>query len=382
MEAGCLSPLPVKHVHVARLSLSHFRNYHTAQIETALQPVMLVGANGAGKTNLLEALSLLAPGRGLRRATISEMDTMGDNTSWAVSAELSSPAGMVMVGTGRDPENSTIDKRIVKIDGKITRSHAELAKIFSVLWLTPQMDTLFIEGGTVRRKFLDRLVYSFDGDHATRVTAYEQAMRERNRLLQIGASDPSWLAALEHQMAGHGIAIAVARQHAVERLNQMMHSADGAFPRAELALTGIVETDLARGSALAAEEKLQVAFARNRTQDVGAGRCLVGVHRTHVEVMHSKKNLPVEHCSTGEQKALLVSILLAQVRAGSVWHGRMPVLLLDEVATHLDAMRRAALFEELMSLGVQSWLTGTDREMFKELDGRVLEIDSGQVLSR
>jgi DNA replication and repair protein RecF len=370
---------PVR-IHVTRLTLTHFRNYHSARIEADARPVVLIGPNGAGKTNILEAISLLTPGRGLRRAALSDMDNIEDHETWAVAAEIVGSQGQLLIGTGRDVKNSEdSDKRIVKIDGKTSRGQAGLAKIFAALWLTPQMDNLFIEGGTARRKFLDRLVYSFDPEHASRVNAYELAMRERNRLLSEGRGDAAWLAALEQKMAEQGVAITVARTHGAEGLSRAVQLSRHSFPQARLSLSGTVEMMLAEGSALTAEEKFREALAANRAQDAAAGRALIGAHRSQVEVMHMEKNMPAERCSTGEQKALLVSIILAQARAGAAWHGSVPVLLLDEVATHLDPIRRGELYAELAEIGAQTWITGTDAEIFKGLEAKLFRIKNGEI---
>lgn len=366
---------------VHSLTLTHFRNYHSSHLEVeGGASVVLVGPNGAGKTNLLEAISLLAPGRGFRRAALSDMDNVEDHLCWAVSAEVMGAQGQVRIGTGRDPESGEeSNKRIVRIDGKNARAQTDLAKHFAALWLTPQMDNLFVEGGTARRKFLDRLVYSFDDEQASRINAYETAMRERNRLLAVGRADPLWLSALEQKMAEQGIAIAVARGHAVDGLMMAMREAAHPFPKASVALAGEVETWLAKHSALAAEEGFRELLAANRAQDAAAGRALSGIHRTQVEVVHVQKNMQAERCSTGEQKALLVSIILAQAGAGAAWHRRVPVLLLDEVSTHLDAAKRSALYEALTATGAQCWLTGTDVELFGGFPAQCFRVDAGRV---
>lgn len=402
MSQAQVSPTPLISNRVLSLCLSHFRNYHSARIEVQENLIVLIGPNGAGKTNVLEAISLLTPGRGLRRAELTELDNMQDYALWAVAAEISGAQGEAAIGTGRDnplplgegrvrgESDGSIaltptlsqrerEKRIVKIDGKVARSQNDLARFFAALWLTPQMDTLFIEGGSARRKFLDRMVYSFDSEHASRINAYEYAMRERNRLLAEGRADPMWLSALEQKMAEQGIAIAVARSHAVEELNRAMQLSNSSFPKAVLALKGAVEEALAGSSALKAEEKFGELLAQSRPQDAAAGRTLSGVHRTQLEVIHLAKNMPAERCSSGEQKALLVSMVLAQARAGAAWHGRVPALLLDEVAAHLDATRRSELFTELSTTGAQCWLTGTDREIFQGIKAQFLCVESGAI---
>ncbi len=368
-------------IHLQNLALTNFRNYSHVHLEVDSRPVVLVGDNGAGKTNILEAISLLTPGRGLFRAKLPDMDNIRTQLPWVISAQAYGAQGLVQIGTGRDSEKEdSADKRIVKIDGKIARAHTDLAKFFAVLWITPQMDTLFSEGNSVRRKFLDRLVYSFDSEHASRVNSYDYAMRERNRLLQMGGSDAIWLSALEQKMVEHGIAIAVARKTAIEWLNNAMLLIGSSFPKAHLAITGIVEDALAEDSALVAEEKFRDLLAGNRALDAASGRSLIGIHRCNIEAIHVEKNMPAEHCSTGEQKAILISIILAQARAGANWHGSVPVMLLDEVISHLDAKRRSALFEELAEIGAQAWLTGTDRDIFNELDASFIHIHNGKIL--
>lgn len=365
---------------VHSIALTHFRNYHSSRIELDGAPsVVLIGPNGAGKTNLLEAISLLTPGRGFRRAALADMDNVEDNASWSVSAEIYGPRGAIQVGTGRDPEGGEdSNKRIVRMDGKNAKAQTDLAKVFAALWLTPQMDNLFIEGGTARRKFLDRLVYSFDDEQASRINAYELAMRERNRLLAMGRADQVWLSALEQKMAEQGIAIAVARQQAVDGLMMAMRTASHPFPKASVRLMGAVENFLQEGAALAAENAFRDLLAANRAQDAASGRALCGIHRTQMEVVHIEKNMVAERCSTGEQKAILVSLILSQAGAGALWHGRVPVLLLDEVSTHLDAGRRAALYEALTSTGAQCWLTGTDREMFEGFPAMHIAVQAGK----
>ncbi len=364
-------------LYIQSLALSNFRNYFHVRIETSAAPVVITGANGAGKTNILEAISLLTPGRGLRRAKVADLDNMRHGQPWAVSADVKGIHGLATVGTGRADDGS--DKRVVKIDGKIARSQTELGAVLAALWLTPQRDTLFIEGNSARRDFIDRLVFSFDSEHAGRINAYDQVMRERNRLLEDNRADTRWLAALEHKMAERGIAIAVARAHMIEHLNAAMSLAGHAFPKAHITLSGLVEDTLADTPALAAENMLRDTLAANRAQDSGAGLALLGTHRTQINVKHMEKGQPAEYCSTGEQKALLVSIVLAQARAGSRWHGHTPVMLLDEVATHLDHARRQALFAEITDIGTQAWLTGTDDDTFDGFEAQHLYVDNGNI---
>ncbi len=378
---------------IARLTLGDFRSYGWLRLDVEPAPVVLTGPNGAGKTNLLEALSMLAPGRGLRRARLGEMDRCGPDGvasgCWSVAATVSTAGGPVEVGTGRDPSDPSGEgdgdgenrswRRLVRIDGAPARGQAALARVLSLVWLTPEMDRLFVEGAGARRRFLDRLVYGFDPEHARRVGAYEQAMRERNRLLRESRSGPAadmaWLAALEDRMAREGIAIAAARHAFVARLGQAVAVGESAFPQAALAMEGEVEGWLESGPALAAEDRLRDALAAARRVDADAGRATNGPHRGDFTARHLAKDRPAGECSTGEQKALLISIVLADARLRALEAGTPPVLLLDEVAAHLDRARRAALFDEVSALGAQAWLTGTDRASFEALEGRAQFFD-------
>ncbi|MGH7032110.1 MAG: DNA replication/repair protein RecF [Stellaceae bacterium] len=353
---------------VARLALTEFRSYAAATLETGPQPVVLTGPNGAGKTNLLEALSFLAPGRGLRRARLSEIDRFGAPNAWALAIRLLTPDGMlVQIGTGRDAASESGERRVLRIDGMPVKSQAELARAASLVWLTPQMDRLFAEGASLRRRFLDRLVLGFDPEHATRLSAYERAMRERLRLLREAGADGSWLKALEEEMAAHGIAIAAARNQAAARLDQACAAAVGPFPQAGLAVEGEVDRWLDDMPALAAEEALRQRFAAERRADADSGTTTFGPHRSDLLVHHLGTGIKAALCSTGEQKALLLAILLAQARLLAAQRGAPPIMLLDEVAAHLDAERRAALFDEILALRAQAWLTGTDPALFSPL---------------
>ncbi len=373
VPAGISVPL----VAVRRLMLSEFRCYTSLKIDVAPGVVVLTGANGAGKTNLLEALSLLTPGRGLRRAKLAELrrHEAPASASWAVAARLETPDGVVDLGTGGDPQaGAESDRRVVRIDGQPARSQAALTDHLSAVWLTPQMDRLFLEGRSERRRFLDRLVYGFDPHHANRLSTYERAMRDRSRLLKDSRDgsriDLAWLALLEEQMAAQGIAAAAARVDMLARLNAALAEADGPFPKASLGLDGVVETRLTEEPALATEDWLRATLARNRAIDTAAGAATEGPHRVDLQVWHLGKNQPAAACSTGEQKALLIALVLANAKLIAAERGRPPLLLLDEVAAHLDAARRAALFDRLTALGGQSWLTGTDVAFFAPLQGR------------
>ncbi|SNR28917.1 DNA replication and repair protein RecF [Tistlia consotensis] len=361
-----------------RVALTRFRNLRQAELATDARPVVLTGPNGAGKTNLLEAISLLTPGRGLRRAPLAELESRepandASAVGWAVAAELVTPDGPRSLGTGSEPGvpgrsgGEAADKRLVRIDGERASSQQALGELLSVVWLTPQMDRLFLDGPSARRRFLDRLVYGFDPRHAGRLTAYEKALRERSRLLRAGSWDPVWVGALEDSLAERSVAIAAARRAAVERLAGACAQSLGAFPRAGLGLAGDAETRLGEAPAVEVESRLRETLERQREHDAETGGAGVGAHRADFSVSHLERRLPAALCSTGEQKALLISIVLAHARLIALEKGAAPLLLLDEVAAHLDEPRREALFEELLALGAQSWLTGTDTAPFAPL---------------
>lgn len=355
---------PQARLSVTRLRLSNFRCYAEAAFDGDARPVVLTGPNGAGKTNMLEAVSYLGPGRGLRQSRLADIDRRNGAGAWAVAATVDSPAGPVDLGTGRDPAST---RRAVRVNGATAAGQSALADYVSLVWLTPQMDRLFLEGPAARRRFLDRLVFGFDTAHAGRVNAYEHAMRERARLLKSGRRDDGWLSALEETMAGRGIAIAAARRDMAGRLARACAEASGPFPAAGMTATGEVEDWLDQGPALAAEDRLRQQLAEARNEDAATGRTSAGPHRSDFAVRHLEKDMPAELCSTGEQKALLIAVVLANARLQAAERGAAPILLLDEVAAHLDIDKRRALFEALLDLGVQAWLTGTDRHLFDEL---------------
>jgi DNA replication and repair protein RecF len=379
-------------VGVTRLALTDFRNYRSARLDIAARPVVLTGPNGAGKTNLLEAVSVLSPGRGLRNARLGDLDRRRaddepETAGWAVAATIETQRGAVKIGTGRDPAVALqpagpargSERRIVRIDGETARGQAALGELIGVIWLTPQMDRLFIEGPSARRRFLDRLVLGLDPAHAARVAAYEHAMRERSRLLRDGPPDAAWLDALEEVMAAQGVAVAAARRDAVERLDEACAAAEGPFPCARLRIAGTVEAWLDEAPALAAEERFKTALKAGRAADTLAGGATVGPHRSDLAVAHAEKGVAAEGLSTGEQKALLISIVLAHARLQRQTRGEPPLLLLDEVAAHLDGARREALFDALLGLESQVWLTGTDAALFAPLRAaaRFLSVSDG-----
>src|SRR5260221_11160089 len=360
---------------VTRLVLTDSRCYRQARLAVDARPVVLTGPNGAGKTNLLEAISFLAPGRGLRRARLAEIDRRPASEmpatagAWAVAADVATSRHTVQIGTGREATAGGGERRVVRIDGAPARSQTVLAEHVNLVWLTPQMDRLFIEGAAPRRRFLDRLVYGFDPEHAPRLAAYDQALRERGTLLREGRTDAAWLGALEETMARHGVAIAAARRDVVARLDRACAEGVAGFPSAALAAIGTVEAALTDKPALAVEDELRNRLAAGRRQDAESGGASIGPHPPDFAVRHAGTAVAAGQCSTGEQKALLIAILLAHSRLQAALRGVAPVMLLDQVASHLDRERRRALFADLIALGAQAWLTGTDDAFFVELRG-------------
>jgi len=381
---------------VRQLRLTDFRNYRQLRLDCDTAPVVLVGDNGAGKTNLLEALSFLAPGRGLRRARLDEVCRRPDRRPdhklpreeeaaplWAVAATLDTPDGRLAIGTGLEPARTEggLPRRVVRIDGRPAASQTALGHHVAAVWLTPQLDRLFLDGAGERRRFLDRLVTALHPEHAGDVAAYENAQRQRARLLGEGNRDPHWFTALEDTMARHGVALATNRADTVHRLDAAARLGVGPFPRAALAMAGEVDAWIAAMAALDAEDRLRAELAASRGRDAEAGTTSVGPHRSDLAVRHLDLDLPAAEGSTGQQKAILVSIALAHARLVALSRGKPPLLLLDEIAAHLDAERREALFDEVVALGVQSWMTGTDAALFKPLAGRaqILRVTDGSI---
>ncbi len=360
---------------VTRLRLTNFRSYAVGGLAVSGAPVVLAGPNGAGKTNVLDAISLLSPGRGLRGSRLAEHTRKGpsliegDETYWAVAATVARGETEYEIGTGMVGGSAS---RQVRLNGAPAQSSADLGDIVQLIWLTPAMDRLFIESAGGRRRFLDRLVLGFDAGHARAATRYETAMRERARLLKYGPRDPAWLEGLENEMADAGIVIAQARAATVENLSRALaeRGEAGAFPAASLALTDELH--------LSTADQLRGMFAASRIRDAEAGRTLVGPHVTDLQVRHTGKRAEARDCSTGEQKALLISIILADARElARAREGLAPILLLDEIAAHLDVMRRTALFEEVHALAAQAWMTGTDLSLFDGARAEIFEVRDG-----
>ena len=363
-----------------RLTLTDFRCYTHLRVETDARSVVLTGPNGAGKTNILEAISYLSPGRGLRRARLADVTRSHSDLGWAVAGTVDgTPGGDVDIGTGTispDPKaNAPLERRQVRIAGETVRGPAALAESIAMAWITPQMDRLFQEDSASRRRFLDRLVYGVDPGHATRVAAYERALRERAHLLKSGQRADQWVLALEKTMAEYGVAIAAARRDAVTSLSAALHSDTGPFPAALVEVDGSVEASLDNLAALDAEQAFREALTAARSRDAETGGAAVGPHRSDLAVTHLEKGLPARQCYTGEQKALLISIVLADALVGALRTGAAPLLLLDEIVAHLDETRRNALFDQVLDMGVQAWLTGTDKDVFEPLGTRALFLD-------
>lgn len=371
--------------HLTRLTLTNFRNYTALSLDLRPGAVIFTGDNGAGKTNLLEAISLFTPGRGLRRAPYGEIAREGGDGGFALHTRLDGPLGEIEIGTGvAGGEVPGEGGRRVRINGAATRSAEDMLEWLRVVWLTPAMDALFTGPAGDRRRFLDRLVLAIDGSHGQRALDYEKAMRGRNRLLAEGSRDGAWFEAIETQMAETGVAIAAARSEMVRLLSAMIEKlpSDGPFPQADIALAGELEGEIGTMPAVDVEEKFRHALANGRDRDRAAGRTLDGPHRSDLLVQHRPKSMPAELCSTGEQKALLVGLVLSHARLTAEMSGLTPVLLLDEIAAHLDAGRRAALFSILEELNCQAFMTGTDAALFSSLQGRAqfLNVDHGMVV--
>lgn len=345
---------------LSHLTLSHFRSHKRAEISLDDRPITLFGSNGAGKTNILEAISMLSPGRGLRRAKIDEMARMPESVGWKINAELHSLGQVHEIETRFTGEGS----RSVLIDGK-TAPQIALARIARIVWLVPVMDRLWVEGAEGRRRFLDRLALSFEPKHAEVSLIYDKAMRERNRMLKDNITDPAWYGAVESQMAAAGSVIEQNRIATLDRIKASQDGAETSFPSAQMRLV-----DRDGNDPIVAQDDLKTAYSEGRSRDLAAGRTLAGPHRDDLEAIYTTKGTAAKLCSTGEQKALLVSLILSNARALAQDFGAPPLLLLDEVAAHLDADRQRALYDEICALGAQAWMTGTGADLFEALGDR------------
>jgi len=371
---------------IRRLSLSNFRSYRAAELNVEAALVVLVGPNGAGKTNMIEALSVLAPGRGVRRATLDEIAFAEGDGSWAVAAQVEGMLGLTTLGTGivAQAADDAATARKCRIDGESVTSAAAFADHLSIVWMTPALDGLFAGPASERRRFLDRLVLAVDGAHNGRVNALERALRSRNRLLEQQNADQHWLDAIERETAEVAVAVAAARAETVRRLAGMLARAkdpSSPFPWADIALDGWVENALLEQPATDVEDRYRTVLRENRARDGAAGRTTDGPHLTDLDVLHGPKGIPAGNASTGEQKALLVGLILAHAALVTEMTGAAPLLLLDEIGAHLDPTRRGALYDALARLGAQVWMTGADPALFTEVASRaqVFEIAPGRV---
>jgi DNA replication and repair protein RecF len=373
---------------IRRLSLTHFRNYRAASLEARGDMVVLVGPNGAGKTNCIEAISFLSPGRGLRRATLDDVaDNQGDG-SWAVSAEVEGALGLARLGTGIEPptsENAASSRRC-RIDREPVSSAAAFGDHLRMVWLTPSMDGLFSGAASERRRFFDRLVLAIDSEHSARVSALDRALRSRNRLLEVRNFDDHWCDAIERETAELAVAVAAMRGQTLARLATMLRErgAQSAFPSAEIALDGWMENALMNEPATSVEDRYREMLRQGRARDAAAGRTLDGPHLTDLQVIYAPKHMPARDASTGEQKALLIGLVLAHANLVAEMTGIIPLLLLDEVVAHLDPARRKALFAELATLGSQVWMTGADPAAFADIgaQGEIFEVEAGCIAPR
>jgi len=372
---------------IRRLTLANFRNYHAVALEIDATTIVLMGPNGAGKTNLIEAISFLAPGRGLRRATLDEVAFSEGDGSWAVAAEIEGALGLATLGTGieRALEDGAAIQRKCRIDREPVASAAAFADHLRVLWLVPAMDALFVGAPSERRRFLDRLVLAVDAEHASRVNALERSLRSRNRLLEEPRPDSQWLDAVEHETAELAVAVAGLRVETVRRLEAVLtRRKDLAFPAAEIALDGWMEQLIPAHPAVEIEERYRAVLRDTRARDAAAGRTLDGPHLTDLKVVYAAKSIAAADASTGEQKALLIGLILAHARLIAEMTAHAPILLLDEVVAHLDPARRRALHGELAQLGTQVWMTGADPALFAEIaaDATMVEVASGRLEPR
>ncbi len=371
------------HPSIRRLVLADFRSYTVLDLRLDLRLIVLTGENGAGKTNLIEAISLLSPGRGLRRAELAECARIGGPGTFAISVDVATKDGMIQLGTGTELQPEATILRRYRLNREPIASIRRIADYVRVVWLTPAMDGIFAGPAGERRRFLDRLVLALDAEHGGRVNALERALRNRNRLLEERGTNDRWLDAAEREIAELGVAVATARSQAIAHLATVIAATkDSPFPFAELGVKGEIEDLIAGRPALQAEEIYRRLLRDNRGRDAAAGRTLIGPHTSDLLVHHGVKQAEAARSSTGEQKALLVGLVLAHARLVASLSGIAPFILLDEVAAHLDAARRAALYERLLALESQVFLTGADRAAFAPLEGRaaMLKVVPGKVL--
>ena len=390
--ADKIAEITVKKSGILRLTLTEFRNYEFMRLNFSDSPVVITGENGSGKTNILEAISFLTPGRGLRSAKLSDIQRIGSSesrliNSWAVAAKIRKNDEEFDVGTALESLNigesgRSYDHRIVKINGEKISSQAELGKYISAIWLTPQMDRLFRCGAQPRRSFLDRLVYAFDIEHAKRTSQFEHLYREWFELIKTGRGNKSWFEALEKEMAETGVAIAAARKDIVAKLNTFIDSEpDDIFPNVSIELEGQIEKLLDDKPAVEVEDIYKGLLFEQR-RSILYNDNIEGVNRTDFKVFYKNKNMAAELCSTGEQKSLLIGLILAQTRCRILDKGFAPILLLDEVVAHLDSAKKEALIQKIADLRLQAFITATDAGLFSSMRkyAQFIEVSNGQII--
>ena len=378
---------------VTFLNLINFRCYERETLEVDRRPIIISGPNGTGKTNLLEALSFLTPGRGLRGAKLNEIarrsyEKLGQGVKWGVSAKVSVGNEAMGVGTGCENiegvnnSSNRKERRIIKIDGVLLKKQSDLGKYISAQWLTPQMDRLFLEGASSRRRFFDQLISGLDSGHRGLITEYQYSVKSRNRLLKNNILDAKWLSPIEEVISRTGVAIAVRRIEAIGRLQKQVRKNIGAFPGAIIKVTGQIEGWLVSDPALLVEDRFLEALRNSREKDGNSGITSTGPHRSDFEVFHGNTEIEAANCSTGEQKSLLIGILLAFTRLQAEHGGFMPFLLLDEIMAHLDESRRRSLAELILDMGAQVWITGTDRKLLNvfEDQAQYLTVNDGKII--
>lgn len=367
---------------ITRLTLTNFRNYEHLRLNPCLSPIVITGDNGTGKTNILEAISFLSPGRGIRGTKLSDIRRIDSNGApWGVLANVMTDDEEHELGTGVETISSGYEKRIIKIDNDKMSSQAELGKYVSTIWLTPQMDGLFRGGSQPRRSFLDRLVYAFDTEHAKRTTNFDHLYKEWYQLLRTQRNDDVWLSSIEENMAGIGVAIAAARREQIAKLNSFIDSEpDDVFPNVAIELDGVIEKMLDDMPAIDVEDRYR-AMMKSQRKNILYNDSVEGINRTDFRVFYKNKNMPADLCSTGEQKSLLIGIILAQTKCQRLYKGFSPVLLLDEIVSHLDEVKREALLEKIIELNLQAFITSTDENLFSSMKdvAQFLKVENNQI---
>lgn len=358
---------------VLKIKLDHYRNYEHLEFSLDSAPVIITGENGVGKTNIIESISLLSPGKGIRGVNNQDINNNSSLKPWSSDIIIDGVYGksnIQMQASDPDSLNSKQDKRIVYIDGSKIRSKNEISQIFSVIWLTPQMDNIFISSSSERRKFFDRLVYNFDIEHATRISKYEYYVKERNKILSYPNRDLSWLEIVEKKISEYGVSVAASRIEAAQHLNMAIQESFSPFPKAEIEISGELEQMLPNMPALTLESFFRDKLKSNRELDANTARTNFGPHKSDIILTHLPKNQKAPLCSTGEQKALLISLILADVKTRIKCSNTVPVVLLDEVVAHLDDERKHFLFSELLNLKCQFFITGVDHTTFSEIHNK------------